>query len=170
MHVIFSSDGGLTWGNETTVTSSSHFTESNYVQLSNSHIVGILRNDNGTDGHGYWMTSSSDNGATWSAPLQVLDGTAAAQPGRPALSITPSGKLFLVGRFGSGTGTGYSYSSDNGATWSAPTMYYVLGSKSYGAYTYAQGFYDTTTATLMYIIGEGGYTAAKMTFQQFYLQ
>jgi hypothetical protein len=167
--VIFSSDGGLTWGGQTVVAAAAGYDEANYAQLANGTIVGILRKD----GAGYWLVSSTDNGATWTSPVQKFNGTVAGNPGRPALLITPSGTLFLVGRFtesGSASNTGYSYSTDGGATWAAPANFYSFTNKNLGSYGYAQGFYDAATQSLMYAIGQGAETGtAQMIFQQFSL-
>ena len=172
--VIFSSDSGQTWGSESNVVTNSgsnSFNESNYVQLSNGTIVGVLRNDGSGGTEGYWVTKSTDNGATWSAPTQIFASPAVTTPGRPALSITPSGAIFMMARFaapGSGVGTGYTYSTDGGTTWSTPTLLYTaVNGASYGMYTYAQGFYDSTTASLLYAVALGGFTAAEVIFQQF---
>jgi hypothetical protein len=171
--VIFSSDEGETWSGEVNVvtnTAGQTFNESNYVQLGNGTIAGVLRNDGSGGNEGYWFTTSIDNGATWSAPTQIFSSPSVMNPGRPALSITPSGKLFLLARFGSSSGTGYAYSTDSGATWSTPTPYYTASNgASYGEYTYAQGFYDTTTKSLLYAMALGGFSAAEVIFQQFSL-
>ena len=101
--VVFSSDGGTTWGFQRTVVQVAVtgnvdlWNESNYVQLPNGTIFGIVRNDNATTASrkGWWSVTSTDNGATWSSPVQIL--TAMINPSRPALSITPSGNLFVMG-------------------------------------------------------------------------
>jgi hypothetical protein len=170
VHVVFSSDDGQSWSNETTVVDNgSAFNESNFVQLSSGTIVGVLRKEN----DGYWLTRSTDNGATWSTPTEILDISVSSTPSRPALSVSPNGTLLLVGRFIGPRGasqTGYSYSSDGGTTWSVPQIYFNIGTFDYGQHVYAQGFYDTTTHTAMYLIGQGNFTvSAQMTFQQFSL-
>jgi peptidoglycan hydrolase-like protein with peptidoglycan-binding domain len=169
VHVIFSSDEGQTWSNETTVTTGSGFDESNYVQLESGEIIGILRQDS----NGYWMATSTDNGATWSTPTQILNSSVASNPSRPALVLSQGGTLLLVGRFigpGSSSQTGYTYSTNEGATWSTPQIYFNIGTFSDGTDVYDQGFYDTTTQTAMYVLGQGSFvSSAQMTFQQFSL-
>lgn len=171
INVVFSSDSGLTWGGEKIVVSGNlGYNEASYVQLASGTIVGVLRRDGASKG--YYLTTSTDNGATWSAPTLIFGAGVADAPGGHSLTLTPAGKIFMVGRFTGPAGsnqTGYTYSSDNGATWSTPTIYYNIGAYSYGSYIYGGGFYDSTTKSLMYAVAQGSFSAAEMIFQQFSL-
>ena len=73
----------------------------------------------------------------------------------------------------------YSYSTNGGTSWSAPTYTNgmiapngtTIGGKppntSAQQYVYAQGFYDSTTNSLIYDIGQGDFSSADILFQQF---
>lgn len=176
--VVFSTDDGLTWGGEVTVTAAQAagdtFTESNFIQLGSGTIVGIIRNDNLTTPTrtGYWRTVSTNNGASWSVPTQVIGQVVAQAPSRPAPVLMPDGKIFLLTRFTNALDnnrTGYTWSTDEGLTWATVSIYYTIGNYSYGQHISAQGFYDTVTSTIMYALGQGSFSLAQVNFQQFYL-
>ena len=86
------------------------------------------------------MRKSLDDGATWGNPQVVAAGdgnsAAACGYGDPAIVRTLSGKLICLMAAGSTSfpngmlHMGYSYSTDNGTTWSAPTDIYSAINKS----------------------------------------
>lgn len=175
--VEFSSDYGNTWGSETTVVdvavtgNGDQWNESNFVQFPNGTIFGVLRNDSTTAARkGYWTTTSTNNGATWGSLTQIY--SSQADPGRPALTMTPAGNLFMVFRYAGPGGvnqTAYTYSLNSGVTWATPTVYFNTSTLSYGIYTYAQCFYDNVSSTFMCAIGQGSFVgASRVNFQQFY--
>jgi hypothetical protein len=175
--VVTSSDAGVTWGNEHVVTNDGGVATDHkfgfmaFVQKSNGTIIGILRNDPTTSAEkGYWVASSTDNGATWSSPTQLFQDTS---PSEASLVVTPGGTLFLMARADLGVGGAfavYSYSTDGGATWSALTRFYSFATKDYGQILESQGFYDSSTASVMFAVGLGSFTGAgEVLFQQFSL-
>jgi len=172
--VEFSSNGGSSWGTETTVVdvavtgNSDLWSESNYQQLPNGTIVGILRNDNSTAPArgGWWVVTSGTNGATWSSPTQIFGPSSTPLPisvndqSRPAMAVDPQGNLFVIGRFdnrpngGANSVTAWTYSMNGGVSWSNPVAYFNVKTYQYGPNLYAQGFWDAVTSTFMYAIGQ----------------
>jgi hypothetical protein len=172
--VEFSSNGGSSWGTETTVVdvavtgNSDRWGESNYQQLPNGTIVGILRNDNSVTPSraGWWVVTSRNNGATWSSPTQIFGPSSTPLPmsandqSRPAMAVDPLGNLFVIGRFdnrpngGADDVTAWTYSTNGGVTWSNPVPYFNVKTFQYGPHLYAQGFWDAVTSTFMYAIGQ----------------
>jgi len=117
--VVFSSDGGLTWGGQVTVAAGNapnEYNEANAVQLPSGRIVMLIRHDAGTTGYAY--SYSDDNGATWSSPTNII---ADSLPGRPSIILLGYGGIFFMGRGYNGSSGGIiaSASWDNGATWTA---------------------------------------------------
>jgi hypothetical protein len=187
--VEFSSNGGSTWGTETTVVdvavtgNSDLWGESNYQQLPNGTIVGILRNDNTTvpARGGWWVVTSANNGATWSSPMQIFGPSSMPLPltggdqSRPAMAVDPLGNLFVIGRFnnqpngGANSVTAWTYSMNGGVSWSNPVPYFDVKTYQYGPNLYAQGFWDAVTSTFMYAIGQKNAPSQMSieTFQQF---
>lgn len=187
--VEFSSNGGSTWGTETTVVdvavtgNRDLWDESNYQQLPNGTIVGILRNDNATvpARGGWWVVTSANNGATWSSPTQIFGPSSMPLPltggdqSRPAMAVDPLGNLFVIGRFnnrpngGANSVTAWTYSMNGGVSWSNPVPYFNVKTYQYGPNLYAQGFWDAVTSTFMYAIGQKNAPSQTSieTFQQF---
>lgn len=175
VYVRFSLDSGATWGARVNVfaTPSGTLTcsESRYIQLSNGNILGFLRNDGSLNG--YYTVTSTDSGATWSAPTQIFTGVQAAAPAWPDPVLLPSGHIFFIGRFTNAGGSnpdnqyGYSYSTDSGVTWAAVTIYYETQDYSYGSDIGNQSIYDASTNTIMSVLAPGTFNAAQIIFQQF---
>jgi len=143
--VVFSIDGGLTWGGQVTVAAAdgvNWYSESNAVQLPSGRIVMLIRQDAGTTGFAY--SYSDNNGATWSSPTNVI---AVSTPGRPSTIVLGSGGIFFMGR--SSTGTITSASWDGGATWVTPTS---LGGAEAGAAMVLQSSGDIGTVSTRGII------------------
>ena len=149
---------------------SDRWSESNYQQLPNGTIVGILRNDNKTvlARGGWWVVTSTNNGATWSSPTQIFGPSSTPLPmsvndqSRPAMAVDPLGNLFVIGRFdnrpngGANSVTAWTYSMNGGVSWSNPVPYFNVKTYQYGPNLYAQGFWDAVTSTFMYAIGQKG--------------
>jgi hypothetical protein len=121
--VLLSTDGGLTWPRQITVgdgASGNDYDESAAAVYPNGDIVLIIRQSSigQVDAYGSWWRSiSTDNGNTWSAPVQVVKNKIV---GRPTLALLPCGGLVLLGRSeieGVST-TGFGTSWDEGLTFS----------------------------------------------------
>lgn len=117
-HTVKSSDGGSTWGGEIVVrnyvTDTRPYYESKLVRINASKLLCVHRTSGGTGTH--YISTSTDEGATWGAPVSQFAGYAA-----PSTIILRSGAL-IVGTRRNSDGTVIAYSSiDNGATWSAGT-------------------------------------------------
>lgn len=169
--VTFSSDEGNTWGSEVSIVTNSGgeiFNESNYVQLSNGDIVGMIRNEGTTPG--YYRTISTNNGVSFSAPSRVIITDGFTEPGRPSIALLPNDSLFMVSRFGGANTyqTGYTFSSNGGLTWQQKEMYYAIERYTYGQHVYSQGFWDIKTGSLLYAIAQGNFVSAEIDFQQFW--
>jgi hypothetical protein len=177
--VLFSANGGTTWGNETLVVETSvtgnndQWGESGFAVLPNGTVFGIIRNDNSVTAsrQGWWTVTSTNNGATWSSPTMILAANTAVS--RPGLAVDPYGNLFAVGRFNvtspgtQGGVTAYSYSTDGaGVTWSTPQSLYSVDSADvgYAGHGYCGGFWDSATQSFIYSIN---YTSGYTLFQQF---
>jgi len=99
--VMLSADGGLTWPRQVIVgngASGNDYDESAAIVYPNGDIVMIIRHSNPglSDEYGtYWRSKSSDNGNTWSDPIEVAN---SGLVGRPTLGLLPSGGLVLLGR------------------------------------------------------------------------
>ncbi|NUM44778.1 MAG: hypothetical protein HUU38_08715 [Anaerolineales bacterium] len=80
------------------------------------------------ENRGIYLTTSEDGGASWSDPVQIVDGVPAGWEivGNPTLSVAPSGLVqILFWRFPPPDGLDlmglyYARSEDNGATWNEP--------------------------------------------------
>ncbi len=170
---IFSTDAGLTWTGKVTISlpvGAVSFTETEFYQLANGTIVCLARGEDLSTLNGIYRCTSADNGQTWTVPTRVINNTICPAPARPSFAVTPSGHLLLFTRFKGSTDnkTGYCYSTDAGVTWSTPVMYYNIGTRSYGDYIYGEGFYDSTTGTVMFAVCQGSFsTTAQVMFQQF---
>jgi hypothetical protein len=79
---------------------------------------------------GLYLTSSADNGLTWTAERQIFDGAAAGWDivGRALLRLSPGGKMHLLWEQRATppaetiTGLSYAYSVDGGESWSEPEV------------------------------------------------
>jgi hypothetical protein len=121
--VMLSTDGGLTWPKQITVgdgASGNDYDESAAAVYPNGEIVLIIRQSSigPIDAYGtWWRSKSTDNGKTWSVPVQVVNNTIV---GRPTLALLPCGGLVLLGRaeIASVSTTGFGTSWDEGLTFS----------------------------------------------------
>jgi sialidase-1 len=119
-YLMKSSDGGDTWGTQTTIAtgSSRSWVEPYMILLASGVLHCLIRTDENT----IYRSTSSDSGATWSAAASAFTGN-----GRPSHIETPCGALIYVGR-PSGVGDPeYRTSTDKGATWSAATVLDTTG-------------------------------------------
>jgi hypothetical protein len=90
------------------------------VRLPSGTIYMILRCSSGSQPtQGYYATTSADNGATWSTPVQIL--ATVGGPGRPAFARLDCGAMIMATRSSTAPGTGawtFIHTSwDNGASW-----------------------------------------------------
>jgi sialidase-1 len=107
--LIRSKDGGKTWGDESIVAYG--YNETSYVFLPDGTLVAAARSDKGQN---LAILRSSDNGYTWSKPIQVT-----RDMEHPAdLTLLNSGKLLMTfGRRIRPMGCGALISCDGGLTW-----------------------------------------------------
>lgn len=111
-----STDGGATWSAFSTIvasgTSSKAWSEPQVALRSNGDLVCAIRRDSGAD---TYLSTSTDDGATWSAPALIHDGG-----GRPSIIETPDDALMLVARTDAyPTDPIVRWSFDDGATWAS---------------------------------------------------
>ena len=108
--LVRSTDGGLTWEDETLVALG--FNETSYAFLPNGRLLAAARCDRR---YGYVATIYSDDlGRTWSKPVQITRNNE-----HPAdLTVLTSGKVLMTfGRRVRPMGCGALISEDNGETW-----------------------------------------------------
>lgn len=181
-----STDGGATWQAARPIydPGANNQTISNaIVVLPNGTLVDMLLELDATSATTFTshiaVIRSTDNGATWSAPVKVADnltvGTRDPDTGTvirdsaliPEIAVGAGGKLFVVwqdSRFSNGVrdGIALSQSNDGGLTWSAPTQVNGSGTvAAFGPMVHVRGdgvvgvtYYDfrpntTATATLL---------------------
>jgi hypothetical protein len=126
MRVLRSSDNGITWGTEVEIASGTrNYYEGQLCLLKNGTILCIMRTSVGTGTH--YVSSSTDNGATWSAPVSAFAGFGQAN----TIQLT-SGTILAITRGNDSKGIGYT-SRDNGVTWGAGVP---LGDTSYTEFEY----------------------------------
>jgi hypothetical protein len=127
-----STNGGSSWSNLATVVaagaSSRAWNEPNLTR-DGSTIYCAIRSDTSTAG--IYLATSSDSGATWSAPTRQFDGS-----GRPAIFHTQNDDLALVYRHTDpSTGrTGVRFSFDNATSWSSPVLLNSTAVHTYGSW------------------------------------
>lgn len=141
-----STDGGATWETARAIydPGTNNQTIGNLIAvLPNGILVNLYLNltgaANGTFTSAAEVIRSTDNGATWSAPIRIADSLAVGTrdpdsntPVRdstlvPQIAAAPNGSLYVVwqdGRFSNGArdGIALSRSNDGGLTWSAPVQ------------------------------------------------
>ena len=100
--VLLSLNGGRTWSKQVLVGNGVNadldYDESAAVVFPDGDIVMIIRHTDSlvNDQYGsYWRSVSSDNGNTWSKPVEIVNNR---YVGRPTLGLLPSGGLVLLGR------------------------------------------------------------------------
>ncbi|MEW6403546.1 MAG: sialidase family protein, partial [Chloroflexota bacterium] len=83
------------------------------------------------EGRGIYFVESSDNGASWTQPVQIFDAVAVGwdMVDQPKISLTGDGRLhvlfkrfFMLGESPSPLGLYYSQSSNGGIVWSDPEL------------------------------------------------
>jgi len=110
-----STDDGATWGTQTDVAKNiavREYAEPQARLLANGTIVCLLRSDNNQH---TWRTVSSDDGATWSSPTDVLVASS-----RPDFVEYRAGRIVLFGRNNNSQFYArWTTSEDGGLTWAA---------------------------------------------------
>lgn len=124
LRLIRSTDGGASWSAPVTVTGDSAFGSHNFHALYAAPDGRIYASwlDSHTGNTGSFITSSADQGRTWSTPVRV-DAGEACPCCRTAIAASGDGTLYLAWRAvlpGSIRDIVVARSSDHGATWSAP--------------------------------------------------
>lgn len=94
------------------VTDSNNYQEPELCVLDNGDIICVMRSDTTRT---FYLSRSTDGGATWTAPTPMPLG---ALSGRPMLCQMSSGRLILVARVHRNGIMGYTVSTDRGVTWS----------------------------------------------------
>ena len=159
---VKSTDQGATWGSHVTIASSpssKQYNEAAIARLTNGTLVAIVRHE--TDLTGYDRSVSTDNGATWSSPTNVIN-LSGQLPGRPSLAVLGSGGLFMMYRSAPATTIAYATSWDNGVTWSSTSF----GSQlfEYASVTLQSG----GSIAVAYAVNTSGDVASNLTYQEFY--
>ena len=148
---VKSTDGGATWGSQTTIVTGTvgtgdNWTEPYMILLADGRLHCLVRED--TDDRIY-RTLSSDGGATWSTPTDEFPANA-----RPAHIQVQSGGLLYVSRADGQGDTVYRESSDYGETWTDETVVDATGTMNEYAsivqinpYRYGVAYSYRTTST-----------------------
>ena len=126
-----------------------------------SNIVAVIRNDNTvtTSRTGYWSMTSSNNGATWGGLTQIFTETQANHPGGFTTASTPTGAVFLLGRFTTAAsgqspwGTAWSY-LPFGGSWETPQPL-AFGQQIPFFDAYNGCFYDSVSISVMCAVAFG---------------
>lgn len=120
VYFLQSTDGGLTWSTKSTIftgTSTHAYSEAAIINTGGSNWLALTRDD-GSAGGNLAQASSTDGGATWSAPV-VPFSDKSNENVSPRLKRLQSGSLLLA--YGHrDLGVRLRRSFDNGATWNAP--------------------------------------------------
>jgi hypothetical protein len=142
--VIISSDSGSTWGSPITVTNGFAawgFATAKVVELPNGDLLlpmyGVdVGGVSGVDDYSR-VSRSSDGGATWADLATIVaSGTGGRAWSEPQIAILPSSVLVASIRADVGTPQTYlSTSTDDGSTWSAPTLAFNGGGRPSMLYT-----------------------------------
>ena len=108
--VTSSNNGGITWTTPSVITQ-------NYTQLFSVAINSSGRSVAvGYDQNLYPITTTSTDGVTWTTPAPIITNR---QINLGAIAVNPSNVFVAVG-YEAYTNNGYSFTSDNGTTWSGP--------------------------------------------------
>ncbi len=113
-HTLLSTDQGATWGSEVTVADYATYTrpfyESHLLILDTGDILCIHRTSGGPGTH--YVSTSTDNGATWGAPVAIVSGY-----GAPSTIQRTTGTLVLVTRDNANAAIEAFTSLNRGITW-----------------------------------------------------
>lgn len=127
-YIVFSSDGGATWGTPVLVTNGfangdKAFVSARVVELGNGDLLVPMYGDwDGSNLNSVSKVSrSTDDGATW-ANLATIASGGSRDWLEPNITLRSDGSLFCAIRSDQDTDTIYaSTSADSGATWTSPT-------------------------------------------------
>ncbi|MGH9126399.1 MAG: sialidase family protein [Acidimicrobiales bacterium] len=145
IYMLTSHDGGKTWANKVITPGfpSLGIPDPVIAPNGNMYLVYDSRGNSSTAASNAWFMESTDNGNTWSKPVNLVDPSARNNSNQymPGISVAPNGRIDVawydfrndpfytpgpVTGMGSSAGQRYSdvyytYSTDNGKTW-APNM------------------------------------------------
>jgi hypothetical protein len=126
-----SDDGGATWSMPVDVTEGTTFIGDTAVAFDSSgNAIAVWSEDLGS---GYTIRSSrsTDDGASWSSPVNV---SASAYAASPQIATDPAGNAIVVWNQNDGVNDiiRASNSTDGGVTWASPTSISASGQTSYG--------------------------------------
>lgn len=125
-----STDGGATWSALSTIVAagvSSRVWHEPYLTRDGTTIYCAIRSDTATGG--IYLCTSTDGGATWSAPVRQFDGS-----GRPAIFHTQNDDLAIMYRELSSLVTAARFSFDDAASWTSPFMFNSSAEMLYGSW------------------------------------
>lgn len=147
--LFYSDDGGATWAKLSTAATGNIvgnlvWTEWCLIpQTTAGHLLGVVRNDSGST---LSQITSTDSGATWSAPSSLFGGVS------PDLLRLADGRILLSyaeRQGGPNAGNRYRTSSNEGSTWGSPQTIYVAYSPDVGhGYPSAQQLADGSVCWL----------------------
>lgn len=134
VRVVATSDDGGSWSADVTVADGEvdgkPYNEAHIAPLPDGTLVALVRCDE-VGAQAIYRSTSTDDGATWSAPALVLSGSG----GRPSWQLLASGGMVATyRRISDGAGV-FATSWDDGVTWSSPT---VIEDVAPGLMAYAQ--------------------------------
>lgn len=159
IRVSRSQDGGATWADLATVRATGGgraWSEPNITLLPSGDLICAIRADGSTYPETY-LSTSTDDGATWSAVTFVFLGG-----GRPSIHYTPDAALVIAHRDTQGYGE-MRWSFDDGATWSAGSFLGISQPYVYGSWV------DLISGDLGLVWGyeEGSDTDGNLRFDAF---
>lgn len=117
----------VSWGRDSATTTIQHTAFPSVVALRNATLYMVVRrgtDHSATRDGGIWYSTSTDQGRTWSAPVQLFAASGGLEYRDPCVSLSVDGtKLYLTYFKGSASlaaaGCFFRTSSDGGLTWSA---------------------------------------------------
>jgi hypothetical protein len=135
--VLRSTDGGTTWSALATIADgpadAKDYAEPGLVQMDNGDIIALIRQELGVD---MWTSQSTDNGATWSAPVLTLPNVSGLMTPLKLASgaiISPQRSQIL-----SGIPTQIVFSQNGGDTWQKGIDFAQSPNTGSGQMTYGQ--------------------------------
>jgi len=124
-----SSDGGMTWGDQITITTGGKYLPS-IEQMENGDLICVYADDTGGSVYKIARIISTDGGASWGSQENVLIAAGGNGVWNPHIQMDINGDLFVVCE--DRTGADYKivmvYSTDRGDSWSAQADVKSIGS------------------------------------------